>query len=519
MNAINFDSFEKNVLEKPKLDLIEKLDSLNKCFKTSVSPENGVYGITEIVKDTGVVEKTYRDEKGLLTREYYQNGKIFCLRNKNIDGTWTTSRFDDNGVAYLKETVIKGKKSLKSVSMELSPGVKVVKGNFSAQIDEFGRPVLNKIKDVVVKEGSRENLSKKLKDVSYKEGDERGHLISDNLGGTATKENIVPQSFNVNRSQMVKVENIVKQLKAEGHTVDYEVKTNYVGTNKRPSSFEPQITVDGKIYDGLPSDLKKIYNKDNAGTLTKITANIGEKVGIHHELGLKAGIEAAALTCAISTIDNVSQYISGDVTAEEMVVNIAKDTGTAGTIGYGVGFVSSAVSHSMSKSSHELIKAVSKSGVPAAVVAFGISSYDSISDFAQGEIDGEELAYDLGNSVASVAGGMAGTWAATAAGAKVGAVLGSVVPGAGTATGAAVGAVAGFGVSVVGGMVGTAVASEAYKTAVELGGKGVEVLASKVQEVASGTVESAKVEIPDKVDEIRSVLNDFAKSNKLPFHV
>lgn len=76
-------------------------------------------------------------------------------------------------------------------------------------------------------------------------------------------------------------------------------------------------------------------------------------------------------------------------------MEIAKDTGTAGAVGYGTAFLSTAVSQTMSKSSLALIKSVSGSCVPASVVSFAVDSYDSISDFAQGHIDGNELAYDL----------------------------------------------------------------------------------------------------------------------------
>lgn len=236
---------------------------------------------------------------------------------------------------------------------------------------------------------------------------------------------------------------------------------------------------------------------------------------------------AAAITCAVSTVDNVSKFMDGEISAEEMVVDIAKDTGVAGAVGYGSAFVSSAVAQGLKNSSHELLNSVGKSGVPAAVIAFGVTSYDCISDFAQGEIDGIELAYDLGDNAASVAGGMLGTIAvasvgaaaSAATGAKVGAIVGSVVPGAGTAAGAIAGGAVGFGISVVGGMVGTAIASEAYLTAVDLGSAGVDILADKVQEVANSTVEKAKVEMPDSVNDIKNAINNFASTNMIPIHV
>lgn len=488
------------------LDAVEKIESFNKNFFSSVSPENGVYGITESVKGNGIVEKTWKNEEGHLNRAYYKDDSLYKLRSKQSDGSWITSFFDDNGTNYLKEVSesIEDKKTktkIKTTGLELVPNIEVVKGNFSTVIDDFGRPVLSKIKDVVVKEEGRETLSNKLKDAAYKDGDERGHIIADSLGGPSGKENIVPQSFDVNRSQFAQLENLVKDLKNEGHTVDYEIKTNYIGSEKRPSSFEPTITVDGEVYTDIPDNLKKIFNNGESNAVSKVVTNVGEKVGLYHEAGLKGGIEAASLTFAVSTVDNVKEYFQGNLSAEEMVVNITKDTAEAGAIGYATDFISSAVSRAMSESSHTILHSLSKCGVPAAVISFGVESFDSIVDYAQGEIDAKELAYDLGDNAASVAGGAVGA-------ALAGAALGSVVPGAGTAVG--------FVGGLVGGMVGTAIASEVYQTAVELGTENADIILDKVKTTANETIDMAKNAIPDKVDSIKNALNNFTKSNNIP---
>ena len=162
----------------------------------------------------------------------------------------------------------------------------------------------------------------------------------------------------------------------------------------------------------------------------------------------------------------------------------------------------------MSASSQQLIQSLGKSGVPAAVISFGVQSYDSVIDYAEGVIDGKQLAYDLGESAAQVGGSMAGA-------AVAGATIGSIVPGPGTA----IGAVAGFGVGMVGGMVGCAIASEAYASAVEFGGEHAEVLAEKAQKMANRTVDIAREVVPDKVENVVASLNEYATANNLPFRV
>lgn len=151
-----------------------------------------------------------------------------------------------------------------------------------------------------------------------------------------------------------------------------------------------------------------------------------------------------------------------------------------------------------------MLQSLGNSSVPAAVISFGVTSFDTVSDFAEGKIDARELAYNLGENASGVAGGMAGA-------AVAGAVVGSVVPGAGTVVGAAVG--------VVGGMVGTAVASEAYECAVETGSRGAGILKDKMIEMASKTVETAQTELPDHVEDVKNALNTFAETNHLPFKV
>ena len=108
-----------------------------------------------------------------------------------------------------------------------------------------------------------------------------------------------------------------------------------------------RTTVDGKVNSDLS---KKIYNTDELSTIDKAKTTIketGVKVKPHHEAGMESAAIAATVTCAISTVDNVTACLDGEITADQAAINIAKDTGTAGAVGYGAGFVSHAVASSM----------------------------------------------------------------------------------------------------------------------------------------------------------------------------
>ena len=515
MQSMAIDGFEQKAFESVKFDVTEKMKQLNKLFHSKIEPQDGVYGIHEFDPGNGRLEGWMRNESGLIIKDYSIDDIIYQRREQLDHTTWQNTWFDENGTAYMRRITRKTVKGLQTGGYELIAGVEIHKGNFTSKIDEIGRPIVNKIEDLKLSP-RMENLGKKFIDEAYKSGDEQGHIIGDNFGGPAAKENIVAQSFDTNHREMAKIENKVRDLKKNNpdSKIDYEVKVNYDGKTKRPSSFEPKIKIDGKTVD-IPAELKKIYNNSDLTNVDKVVTTAKEhlnkattKVSPFHKAGLEEGMEAAVITCAISTVDNVTQFVSGDISAEDMAVNIAKDTGTAGAVGYATGFVTKAVANTMQHSTNTMLKSLGKCGVPAAIVSFGVESYDTVIDFAQGEIDGMELAYDLGENAASVAGSAAGA-------ALAGAAVGSIIPGAGTAVGFVVGGTA----SVVGGMVGTAVATGAYRSAVEVGSAGAEVLADKAHDIASETVDAVKEYMPEHVDDVRNALNNFLAENSMPFSV
>ncbi len=498
---------EQNALMSEGIDIREKLSGFRKNFASAVSPENGSYGITKIDKGNGLEAFKGKTDAGHPFIEYYQDGKLIMRRESLGNHQLMKTNYDDAGNAYLKTITEAGK----NTNYELAANTNIVKGNFTAITDAYGRKISTKVTDLTLKEGGYRSVSK-FRDKFYLDGDEVGHGVPDQFGGSAGKENTFAQAKEVNRgtgSKIRQVENLAAKLKKEGHTVDYEMRANYGGTrNSRPTSFEPHITVDGQEYE-LPEKLKKIYNTPKETTVQKAVLNAKERFGTANEVGVKSGVIAAGLTCAMSSVDNISACINGEISGEEAAVEIVKDTTAAGGVAYGTAFISTTVAETMKGSSKLLLQRVGNSCLPAAAAVFVVDSANSVIDFAKGEIDGGELAYGLGDSASSVAGGFAGG----AAGAKIGAVVGTAIaPGIGTAAGTVVGGIAG-------GVVGTVVSSEAYATAVEKGTEGAKFLAQKAETLAKDTVQLVKENMPDKLDDVASAFNDFAKSCKLPFSV
>lgn len=320
----------------------------------------------------------------------------------------------------------------------------------------------------------------------------------------------------------IKSKNLIGK-KMEGYQKQLD-KVTALGKTEEIEKYTAQLNRCKELESKLE---RSTVSSDEAVFARKYPKSYTMNLTQNHIEGVRGGLTAAALTGVVSTVDNVSKFVSGEISAGDMAIDIAKDTGIAGAIGYGTGFVSSAVSQAMRGSSHALIQSAGKLGIPAAIISFGVESFDSVTAYANGNIDAGELAYDLGENAASVAGGALG-------GVAIGAAAGSIVPGVGTVIG-----------GIVGGLVGTAVAGEAYNSIAEtvsevqengigvLGdkaqkaamdkiantAKSMEVIGSKAQEMANGVVELVTKEMPDMAGNICSAINNFAAEFKLPIAV
>lgn len=224
---------------------------------------------------------------------------------------------------------------------------------------------------------------------------------------------------------------------------------------------------------------------------------VPEVIRLSQKEGIKNGAAAACITFTASSVNNMSAYMSGEISAEDMVKRITKDTAAAGGLGYGTAFISNSISQIMSASSTQLIKTVGGTCLPAATVSFVVESYDSMADFAKGKISKGQLGYDLGENAVGIAGSFEGM--------KIGATIGSI----GGAPGIVLGGIAG-------GTVGFVITTEAYATVVECGGEGASLLASKAQNFATNTYETAKEVVPEKAEAIKSSMLDYASKINLP---
>jgi len=329
------------------------------------------------------------------------------------------------------------------------------------------------------------------------------------------------------KTNLQRIENGLPPLDTKNRAIEL----HHIG--QRPNSPLAELTIDEHrlnpgnskiLHSSTTSDVHKPGNtwqaeskqhwRDRANIdMTKRQVASLEAVSKAQNAGVRGGLLAAGITGVITTVDNVRGIYNGEITVQEAAVDIALDVGTATALGYGAEFISSSVATASAGSAHKVMSTLVGMGIPAAAVSFGIASYDSVVNFAQGKINGTELAHNLGKNATSVATALHG--------AKVGAALGTVAAGP-------VGAVTG---SLVGGMVGYLVAVEAYATVIEIinnsddawTDRAVAVaetaadLRIKAVDMGQDVLDLVSANVPETLETVKNAFNDFASTLRMPF--
>lgn len=551
---MQIDSLEQKSLDMPKFDLADKMHELNGKFISKVSPEKHYFqhinssvdnnigkwlNVDNPAKISELRPTTFSSVKKMLYGSGLDGEKsLLDISKEKINPAYHNTNVKQHAgfaaevIGTTKENLIAkvegtGVRTIRAD--ELSAATKIKYGISSGINDQY----IDKIRENV--DGTFEKVQVKfvgndgvtnLRKLASKKFDKYFEV------GKVDKMEIPSDFYDDIRNndligkKITKINTMLEHAKTGGNTeltekyakqIERYTKIDHMIDRSTLSSWESQFaTLRPNTYSMQlfkKTDLKIHEN------LYKATVQADRMFGESHQRGEQAGLQAAKLTFAIATVDNVSKVISGELSAKDALENVGKATGIAGAAGYGTQFITTNVARAMSTSGTELIQTLGKTDVPAVVVSFGVTSYGAVSEFAQGKINTKELVEKLGGNAVGTAGSFEGAAIGAEIGEKAGAVIGTVsmpVPGVGTISGAAIGATAG---GLVGGMVGYAVTTEAYKSALEVGSKGAGILKANAHDFAKQTVEIATKNVPDKVADIRGAINDFADSNKLGIHV
>ncbi len=203
---------EGKEIDNIDLDLDSSLDAYVDDAPADVSDENGKQYNTEM--------------KGLLPNNTYVFNDV-------------TYKTDDNGkihMVYNSETR----------SYELLPDNSYEINGYKYQTDCQGR-IVSAEGMLRLKNEKRDVINTDVKDM--KEGDERGHIIADQFGGSNHIDNLVAMGFDVNRRDYKKFENMCAKEISAGKDVNVSVKLDYDDKTARPSKFTVSYTIDGEQFE------------------------------------------------------------------------------------------------------------------------------------------------------------------------------------------------------------------------------------------------------------------------------
>lgn len=486
MSAISFDTIEQSTFGALKLDISAKLSVFNESFKSSMKPENGFYQSVDVDIDHNIASWLNANSPEKITPIRQSTFAITKAMYNGVEQNEIKTR-GLRDISKMKINLDFREQNIRQQSGFAAEVISTAKENLQAKID--GSDVVTYRADDLPDLFSKNDQYVDKVRINSK-GDIVERVQTKFVGGNAAENFSKLMSPNFDKYFN---EGKVDKIEIPSNYYD-EIKTTLIP--EKVAKLERQlerVTAEGKVEvaEGIQAKLERCKKIDSMLEKSTVSSDEARYARLHpkryaaklfvkdvvtagHNAGVQSGLAAATLTLAMSTVENVKGYMNGDITAQEAFIDVAKDTGTAGGIGYGTAFLGTTVARGMSSSGHTLIRSLGKANLPAAVISFGIDSYDSIIDYAHGEIDGKELAVDLGESAVGTVGAMSG--------AAVGAATGSIVPVVGTVVG-----------GLVGGMVGYAVATGAYATAIEVAQGGTEILVDKAEGIAEFATEAYAV--------------------------
>lgn len=177
---------------------------------------------------------------------------------------------------------------------------------------------------------------------------------------------------------------------------------------------------------------KKAQQDIDRKMLGRKISNIGNEF---HNAGVKGAYNAGAMTAAISATSNIVGVIKGELTAEEALKNVAKDTLTSASTGYMLSGSTAVIARTLSDSSSPFIRSLVRSNMPGQVVSAVMATGGTLVKYCKGEISTKECIVELGQTGVSIcATGYAMTVGQAVipipfVGAAVGAMIGAAMSG------------------------------------------------------------------------------------------
>lgn len=144
-------------------------------------------------------------------------------------------------------------------------------------------------------------------------------------------------------------------------------------------------------------------------------------VSVSNRAAIQGAEMGAMIGGGVSIIQNFVSVCKGEISTDEAAVNVAKQTAVSAASGYGITFASTALKGAMQNSTSLVIRELSKTNLPTAVVTVVTTTCTSLGLYFAGEISGTECFERIGRD----GFGMISSAAFSALGSGAAAVLGS----------------------------------------------------------------------------------------------
>lgn len=156
------------------------------------------------------------------------------LQNESADATPKKQYYDDSGNLYREGD-------------QLLPNTEYEVNGYRYKTDADGRIVSAAGKLKLREPDYDRNMEevKHLEGQDYKDGDDRGHLIGHQFGGSDKLENLVPMDAKLNQGDFAKLEKTLANAVKDGANVKLKVEPVYDGNSRRPSEFRVSYSIDG----------------------------------------------------------------------------------------------------------------------------------------------------------------------------------------------------------------------------------------------------------------------------------
>lgn len=117
---------------------------------------------------------------------------------------------------------------------------------------------------------------------------------------------------------------------------------------------------------------------------------------ISHRAGLEQAKYGATIGGTVSIIQNTIALCKGDIEIDEAGIAVVKDTAKATAASYVISATGSTVKGLMQNSESAVVRSISKTNLPAALVTTAVEAGKTLKKYISGEIDGLECLEELG---------------------------------------------------------------------------------------------------------------------------